>query len=104
MTLRRGQRPPVDEQALGVVAGLSLAFVDTVALCRRLIEQRFTGTRVAEVRGDALAGARHVAYASRGTLSAMTAQELRDRLAPELDPFPCAGRAGAYRLHAGRDR
>jgi hypothetical protein len=86
MKLRRGQRPPVDEQALGVVAELYLVFVDSVALCGRLTEQRLTGMPVAEVRGHALAGARHVAYASRATLTAITEQELLDRLAPELDP------------------
>lgn len=87
----------VDEEALGVVAEMYLAFVDGVALCRRLTERRFAGTPAAEVRGEALAGARSVAYACRAVLAAITEQELLDRLSPELNPsrvLPALARIG----------
>jgi hypothetical protein len=86
MKLRRGQRPPVDEEALALVAAVYVAFVDGVALCRRLTEQRFSGAPAAEIRRDALSHARYIAYASRVTVTAITADRLLDRLSPELHP------------------
>ena len=97
MKLRRERQPLADELAIAVVAELYVAFDEGVALCRRLIEERFAGKPVGEFRGEALAGARHIAYASRTTLSAIMELDLLSRLSPELDPsrvLPALARIG----------
>jgi hypothetical protein len=97
MKLRRGQRPTVDTEALGVVAELYATYLETTALCARLTDRRFTGTPLSELGPEALAGARRVAYASRGTLVAITDAQLQDRIPADLDPsrvLPALARVG----------
>ncbi len=97
MKLRRGQRPAVDTEAVALIAELYLTYRESAALCARLVDLRFTGTPVAEVAPEALAGARRVAYAARATVAAITDERLLERVSAELEPsavLPALGRLG----------
>ena len=70
MKFRRDPQPQpseADTLALPFAAALFQAVEDHLALCAELTERRDAGATGAELRADALAGARRIAYVSRMT-------------------------------------
>jgi hypothetical protein len=72
--MRRGRKPPtaeVDPEFAQLIAGLYYAFEDNLERCGRLTRLYHDGASAGELREEALAGARRIAYVERVTFEAM---------------------------------
>lgn len=72
--MRRGRKPQtaeVDPEFAQLVAGLYHAFEDNLERCARLTRLYHDGASAGELREEALAGARRIAYVERVTFEAM---------------------------------
>jgi hypothetical protein len=102
MKRKRRDKPPVDREVIRLIVALCVAFEDNLERCRRLSEQRRAGVLTAELRGEALDGARRIAYVSRVLFEATMHLGFMDSTPEEFLPVGLFGALArlAYTLTA----
>jgi hypothetical protein len=68
---RKPQTPEVDPEFAQVIAGLYYAFEDNLERCARLTRLHRDGASASELKEEALAGARRIAYVERVCFEAL---------------------------------
>jgi hypothetical protein len=68
---RKPQTPEVDPEVADLLAGVYYAFEDNLERCARLMRLYDDGASASELKDEALAGARRIAYVERVVFEAM---------------------------------
>jgi hypothetical protein len=68
---RKPETPEIDPEFAQLVAGLYSAFEDNLERCARLTQLHHKDANTSELRAEALAGARRIAYVERVVFEAM---------------------------------
>jgi hypothetical protein len=95
MKLRRGSKTPDVDPAIAQFVGATyFALEDNLECYTRLAELRDDGAAPSELRPEALAGARRIAYVSRMTWEAITHGYEPDSIPQDVFPFQAFGALG----------